>query len=1231
MSFHKIFFNSVYKDKIRQYVYIKMSYMLLLPKRKDIIEKKIIDSSVGIFIDNSGSTSSLTNGIETLNLEIKIALTFDHIKNVTTCSWDTRSEIIYNMCNCKPSGGTSPQCVISNPTTRKIFEDASTIIFMTDGEISGRDVSEFADAIKDIIKTKSIICVIVCSGRNDPNISVFAPFLIAKDVMFMHYDGGEYGNILFSKGQFEKQYIKNSKTPITLLKNTKVVNNMPDIPQGYVVIDENNEYVKVYSFDKLMEAENISQDSLSTNEWNTIIQHAKINDKLTQLRDKISVLRNKNIAATIETLKTNMLYPLADKKQLLISQIISCDDAIEKEKITKQLRDIIPDARIEEIKNSQIINKSLCSVRAYWDTIRDILYHFESATYHLSDITYASNRAQRAKNVDDSEIINTNIVHSGAPEIFCTLHLDNGPAVLWLHAPDDIDSTTNDFVINFPLSKHTSLQKCIKSNPVCGDCAAGYFAIRKLTAYNEPIDGFIPLNIQNNKQYVYTQLCKILCGNKCLGHINMLLLSMIDDCKYDWMDLNIKTYLINELITNTITTDTFGEEGTKMRMIEALGKLNNDVLFRQPIFAAMRLLILGKIFAKIPNMSIIDFAKDRFRYTLIMCILSSLLKHNYTHIVSIIDKLLYAQECDIPIIQDEKSVMLPGIMDLRVLLSETELNDLVEIIRRLSKLLDIDETQIIPPEMIGEVLCSCKKIMTHERPMTVYKNMITTNQMFKRSITINKNDAVKDIIHDLIGKYKNPGNMVLPPYAIYNGCDSCPSKLFYEDKCLISEFLGKTIIINDNLFTNRVVDQLHHHINTKYGSIHPNERSGHTPVHKIVATICETYFKDLAEPTLEVFAKCIQAMKATNGLKGNIYTRNTLVAIVLCVYDFMSMRKTRKNYYKDNLSMTIYRKMLSEFEEIGAKIYEQDTKVYVDVPKTISFPIDLQIKYANINVDDILNKVEEFMNNHNTEEKVTDHCVNLTVEKPFVIDVPTQNQNFSVWEQEQIDIIKNVQLVDTFKLSDVKLVAGCDISFDKDNVSNAVASMVIFKYPFTKANNETTFEIIGRFNIRCTTNIAYKAGYLAFREAPILLKLLEIIKTDFPHLVPNVICFDGNGVWHPRGCGIATHFSVLTGIPCLGVAKKVLVADGINDDIVHHLLETHAPNEGDIVKVVGNSGKALGYAFNPTGFIANSIYISAGNGMSHELAIELVKSVSIHRVIEPIRQADLLSRKLLVI
>ena len=57
----------------------------------------------------------------------------------------------------------------------------------------------------------------------------------------------------------------------------------------------------------------------------------------------------------------------------------------------------------------------------------------------------------------------------------------------------------------------------------------------------------------------------------------------------------------------------------------------------------------------------------------------------------------------------------------------------------------------------------------------------------------------------------------------------------------------------------------------------------------------------------------------------------------------------------------------------------------------------------------------------------------------------------------------------------------------------------------------------------------------------------------------DVFVFDGHGIAHPRGLGIASHIGVLINRPCIGCAKKRLVGEfslpdpqkGSNSDLIY--------------------------------------------------------------------------------
>ena len=640
----------------------------------------------------------------------------------------------------------------------------------------------------------------------------------------------------------------------------------------------------------------------------------------------------------------------------------------------------------------------LKNVKHYWESIRDIMFHYEETSYNLNDIAYTSNRAKRAQSVDDTEFDDLIVDHNNAPDIYCTIHLDNGPAVLWLRKPDDIEDSTNDFTLNFPLAKHSKLQKCLVSNPICGYCADGYFAVRKESIYHQPIDGYVPINVANNKQYIYLQLCKILCGNKKLGHVMMLLLGMIDDCNYNWIDQNIRDYMITQLVNNVVTTETFTEEGKKTNLLQALSLINSQTVVSQPFYALYRLLILAKIHTKTDNNLLVSHARESVRYSIVTSITDYLLKHGYQSLVSYCDQHIYQTLCGIPTVEDINSVKLPQLTELKDLMFQ--LNDMLEVIDRFSKV--VNEVDLIPEPMVGQILCACKQITTHERPLTVYNKLIATHRYFGQTTQYDKNTTLVQLRDELIGKYHKIQDYNTPPFAFYNGCESCPSKLFFFDQCLIGKYLGQ--IVDLDLLSDDIREMMTHKLCDNFGSVYPNNTSGHINLHKIVARTCHDYPKDI--PDLDILSKCVKQIKDTGGKKGNIYQPNTIINLIYCVYNFLDMRRTSKHYQPD---LTFTYKVKCELLEQGGYLMNGN---YIKIPAQLTPPINLYDKYKHLPVQEIIQQLDQYIKDQN-QTNPEQPCLEYIMQTPLKIEVPLKQQNTTAWENEQNQIVKNTSLVDT--------------------------------------------------------------------------------------------------------------------------------------------------------------------------------------------------------------------------
>jgi len=68
---------------------------------------------------------------------------------------------------------------------------------------------------------------------------------------------------------------------------------------------------------------------------------------------------------------------------------------------------------------------------------------------------------------------------------------------------------------------------------------------------------------------------------------------------------------------------------------------------------------------------------------------------------------------------------------------------------------------------------------------------------------------------------------------------------------------------------------------------------------------------------------------------------------------------------------------------------------------------------------------------------------------------------------------------------------------------------------------------------------------------------------------------------------------------------------------------------GEYITLSKSQGRVLGAAVKTTMESKNPIYVSVGSGVSLETGINIVRRLSKHRIPEPTRQADIISREYL--
>lgn len=180
---------------------------------------------------------------------------------------------------------------------------------------------------------------------------------------------------------------------------------------------------------------------------------------------------------------------------------------------------------------------------------------------------------------------------------------------------------------------------------------------------------------------------------------------------------------------------------------------------------------------------------------------------------------------------------------------------------------------------------------------------------------------------------------------------------------------------------------------------------------------------------------------------------------------------------------------------------------------------------------------------------------------------------------------------------DVNAVGGVDIGLSEDH---ARAAIVVLRFPDLAPIEAATAEVPLVF--------PYIPGLLAFREGPAFLATWEKLE----HL-PDLVMFDGQGIAHPRGIGIAAQMGLWIDRPTIGVAKS-------------RLYGRHAapgPNKGDTVPLFDQRypDKVIGAVLRSKEK-TNPLYISPGNRIDVAHSVEFVKKcITGYRLPEPTRWA----------
>jgi deoxyribonuclease V len=179
----------------------------------------------------------------------------------------------------------------------------------------------------------------------------------------------------------------------------------------------------------------------------------------------------------------------------------------------------------------------------------------------------------------------------------------------------------------------------------------------------------------------------------------------------------------------------------------------------------------------------------------------------------------------------------------------------------------------------------------------------------------------------------------------------------------------------------------------------------------------------------------------------------------------------------------------------------------------------------------------------------------------------------------------------------IATVGGVDVHVKE---GRSRAAIVVLSYPELDVLDAATAEGPVAF--------PYVPGLLAFREGPVVLMAWERLEHK-----PDLLLFDGQGIAHPRGIGLAAHVGLWLGRPSIGVAKTRLYG--------HHGEPGPMRGEGADLRDQRDPSRVIGCVLR-TRTNVKPVYVSPGQLIDVPHADEFVLGCCTrYRLPEPIRWA----------
>lgn len=522
---------------------------------------------ITIAADNSGSMGFDARGARWQIFLSELNLPIPQVHYLT---WGSSARVVvYNQHSF--SEGTAPTCLLDNPQTCQLLEEANCLVFMTDGEINETEMRTFATRLRSN-PDLAILVLTLPNGSLDTNpsrlnMSVLAPFLGMNHLVLCLCDDSNLRILSSSLPEYSaapiSEYNCIRQLPNFTVENFKNLNiaQREQPPVGYSRVGDT--FVNINQLFTTREPD-FTFEELQLH-FSNLALVARTQGKIGDLRNLIKIFE-KRVDRELKRSPAN-----SQEVRLLRSITEARSNGDDPSDLQRQLQTL----RMEErSQRNQTTNRDTFAHRTKSEINKmyERLCELEKGGMDAGTIL-GCNRVARLEQSSCEELAN----YENSPRFECPICATED-APIHLLTLETEENHLDDFSVTFPLAKGENPP--FSSMAVCNECARSFVSTQS-GPYREVVVDDIPLldlTVESNRKYLAHKLNMQFGAGKRCYHLFRVFYAMLFRMRDQEYYEEIRSAIVNQMTYILDLTDNrlgMTEQGDVCTFREAMQSMVN--------------------------------------------------------------------------------------------------------------------------------------------------------------------------------------------------------------------------------------------------------------------------------------------------------------------------------------------------------------------------------------------------------------------------------------------------------------------------------------------------------------------------------------------------------------------------------------------------------------------------------------------------------------------------------